>query len=64
MTTPVAPKDRRPIARYMLVGILVLAAVAIILAWVDETGVGESFLRVLLGSNESIPLWHVMALSL
>lgn len=51
MKTPVAPKDRRPVARYALVGIIILAAVAIILAWIDETGVGESFLRVLLGAK-------------
>ena len=37
----------RPLAHYVLIGIVLLAFVAVVLAWVDETGVAEPFLRAI-----------------
>lgn len=44
MTTP---KQRQPVAKYAVVGIVILAVAAIIMAWIDESGVGQPFIQAL-----------------
>lgn len=48
---PVKP-TKRPFAKSILVGVVILAFVAIIFAWLDETGAGDEFIRVISGAKQ------------
>ena len=38
---------KRPFAKYITVGVAILAVAAIIFAWMDEAGMGKEFVRIL-----------------
>lgn len=47
MGAAASPKRKQPVAKYMVVGIVILAIAAVIMAWIDESGVGQPFIQAL-----------------
>lgn len=42
---------RQPFAKYITMGVIILAVAAVIIAWMDETGVDGEFIRIFVNAH-------------